>query len=172
MEVLLATLLFILLSPGLIVTIPPGNKGGIFSSEATSNIAVVVHAVLFFIASKLVNTGVWPFSFIKDASDELRKYNYESQGLTPPPRVTIAPLVATVLFIILSPGLLLTLPPDEGGIFMSEDTNPIAVLVHALIYFIALRFWADGLILTLDASGHMKPASAIVDFLNKQFNSI
>ena len=180
MEVLLATLLFILLSPGLIFTIPPG-KGGILSGESTSNIAVLVHACIFFVAQKLTADKVWPFDLLNDAVAELKTLRPDgSIGQ----EVRIAPLVATLLFIVLSPGLLLTLPPDEGALFMSEDTNTIAVLVHGIIYFIALKYWNEGLkdrtkklpngtvVLDLDASGKPQRASAIVAFLNEQLNSI
>ena len=39
-------LLFLLLSPGVILTLPPGSKGVFFSCQ-TSILAAVVHAVLF-----------------------------------------------------------------------------------------------------------------------------
>ena len=170
MDSLIATLLFILLSPGLIITLPPANKGGIFSSEATSNIAVLVHSVLFFVAAKWVNEGVFPFNYLTTAAAEIRgAQDVTAKGRG---RKDVAPLVATLLFIILSPGLLLTLPPDEGGLFMSEDTNPIAVLVHAVIYFIVIKFWNDGLTTKLDASGRPVYNNAIIGFLNEQLNSI
>lgn len=43
-----------------------------------------------------------------------------------------------VLFIILSPGVLLTLPPIGGKIFMSGKTSMTAVLVHAVVFGLAL----------------------------------
>lgn len=45
---------------------------------------------------------------------------------------------ATVLFILLSPGVLLTLPPIGGKIFMSGKTSLMAVLVHAVVFYILL----------------------------------
>jgi hypothetical protein len=47
-------------------------------------------------------------------------------------------LLATVLFVLLSPGVLLTLPPIGGKIFMSGKTSIIAVLVHAVVFYILL----------------------------------
>jgi hypothetical protein len=41
--------------------------------------------------------------------------------------------IAVLLFILLSPGLLLTLPP-VGKIFMSRKTSITAVLVHAVVF--------------------------------------
>ena len=181
MEVLLATLLFILLSPGLIFTIPPG-KGGILSGENTSNVAVLVHAVFFFIAQKMTVNKEWPFDLLNDAVKEIRSSRPDGSTSVTTEDTHIAPLVATFLFIILSPGLILTLPPDEGALFMSEDTNILAILVHGIIYFIALKFWNDGLKVRLkkdgsgeadlDASGKLRPVSDLVKFLNDQFNAV
>ena len=47
-------------------------------------------------------------------------------------------LAATILFILLSPGLLLTLPPVGSKIFMSGKTSTMAVLVHAVVFYILL----------------------------------
>ena len=55
-------------------------------------------------------------------------------------------LLATILFILLSPGLLLTIPPVEGftsaAIFMSSTTSHLAILVHAVLYFTILKLIA------------------------------
>jgi len=47
-------------------------------------------------------------------------------------------LLATILFVVLSPGVLLTLPPIGGKIFMSGKTSLIAVLVHAVVFYVLL----------------------------------
>ncbi len=49
-------------------------------------------------------------------------------------------LAATILFILLSPGVLLTLPPVGSKIFMSGKTSLIAVLVHAVVFYVLLSF--------------------------------
>jgi hypothetical protein len=49
-------------------------------------------------------------------------------------------LVETILFILLSPGLLLTLPPAGKKIFMSSKTTLIAVIVHALIFGLLVSY--------------------------------
>ena len=41
--------------------------------------------------------------------------------------------IAILLFILLSPGLLITLPP-VGKIFMSRKTSLVAVLIHAIVF--------------------------------------
>lgn len=45
---------------------------------------------------------------------------------------------ATVLFVLLSPGVLLTLPPVGSRIFMSGKTSLLAVLVHAVVFYLLL----------------------------------
>ena len=51
-------------------------------------------------------------------------------------------IVPVVLFVLLSPGLLLTLPPLSNGVFNSGQTSVIAILVHAVVFgivYTALR---------------------------------
>jgi hypothetical protein len=42
----------------------------------------------------------------------------------------------TLLFIVLSPGLLLTIPAMGRGLFMSRQTGVAAVLVHAVVFYL------------------------------------
>jgi len=65
----LLTLLFILLQPGLIITIPPKTK--LFMSEDTSALAVFVHAVLFFVCVKFVSLGYFPFNYLNDLETQI-----------------------------------------------------------------------------------------------------
>jgi hypothetical protein len=46
--------------------------------------------------------------------------------------------LAALLFILLSPGVLLTLPAGSKGVFMSGQTSLLAVLVHAVVFYFAL----------------------------------
>jgi hypothetical protein len=39
-----------------------------------------------------------------------------------------------LLFILLSPGMLLTLPPGGKGMFLSCETSVVAVLVHSVVF--------------------------------------
>jgi hypothetical protein len=43
-------------------------------------------------------------------------------------------IVTTVLFLALSPGLLLTLPPGSGGVLKSGQTSISAALTHAVVF--------------------------------------
>ena len=47
---------------------------------------------------------------------------------------------ATVLFILLSPGVLLTLPPIGGKWWMTGKTSLVAVLVHAVVFYVLLSY--------------------------------
>lgn len=49
-------------------------------------------------------------------------------------------LLPTALFVALSPGVLLTLPPGRGPVFASGKTSLIAVFVHAVVFYLALLF--------------------------------
>jgi Protein of unknown function (DUF3339) len=49
-------------------------------------------------------------------------------------------LAAVVLFVLLSPGLLLTLPPVGKKVFMSGQTSVVAILVHAVVFYFALMY--------------------------------
>lgn len=51
-----------------------------------------------------------------------------------------AALLPTLLFVLLSPGVLLTLPPKGKGIWMSGQTSLIAVLVHAVVFAVAFSY--------------------------------
>jgi NADH:ubiquinone oxidoreductase subunit 3 (subunit A) len=49
-------------------------------------------------------------------------------------------LLVAVLFFVLSPGVLLTLPPGSRGIFTSGQTSLAAAAVHALVFMVAVHF--------------------------------
>jgi len=51
-------------------------------------------------------------------------------------------LLATILFVLLSPGVLLTLPAGSRGIIMSGETSLLAVLVHAVLFYFLVPFLA------------------------------
>ena len=66
---LILTLLFILLQPGLIITLPPVDK--LWTSQTTSTLAILVHAAVFFTIAKLVSTNTFPFSLLNDLEDKI-----------------------------------------------------------------------------------------------------
>lgn len=49
-------------------------------------------------------------------------------------------VVPALLFVLLTPGVLLTLPPKNGGIWMSRQTSPMAVGAHTLVFALVFAF--------------------------------
>lgn len=49
-------------------------------------------------------------------------------------------VVPAVLFVLLTPGLLLTIPPKNGGLFMSRQTSPAAVGAHTVVFALLFAF--------------------------------
>lgn len=68
---ILATILFILLSPGMIVTIPPVSK--LWMSEETSNLAIFVHAAAFFTILKMIALNTAGLGWLKKIEEEITK---------------------------------------------------------------------------------------------------
>lgn len=106
--------LFALLSPGLLLELP--DKFGKFSTMQTSRRAVLFHALVFLIAYRLAAQG---------RGIALRKTDL---------------IVPTILFVALSPGILLTIPPGSKGLFLSGQTSMAAIAVHALVFAIVFAF--------------------------------
>lgn len=48
--------------------------------------------------------------------------------------------VPAVLFVLLTPGLLLTIPPKNGGLLISGQTSPMAVGAHTLVFALLFAF--------------------------------
>ena len=49
-------------------------------------------------------------------------------------------IVPVILFVLLSPGLLLTIPPLSRGLLMSGETSALAIIVHAVVFAIVYSF--------------------------------
>ena len=99
-KVLVPTLLFALLSPGLILNLPVGPIQEVLFHA-------LIHILLYWIIAKFII-----------------KVNMTTADL----------IVPTVLFVLLTPGVLLTVPPGSAGVFMSGQTSPMAVGVHSLLF--------------------------------------
>ena len=100
--------LFFVLSPGVLLTTSGRNLK--FMNGKTGQMAVAFHALVFFLVYSLI---------AKMMGLVLTKTDL---------------LVTTSLFIALSPGLLLTIPPKSGGIIGSGETSFEAVLTHAVVF--------------------------------------
>jgi hypothetical protein len=60
-------------------------------------------------------------------------------------------ILLALLFILLSPGVLLTLPPLSRGVFMSGQTSLLAVVVHAVVFCLAYYYLKPLLVTPLEA---------------------
>lgn len=102
--------LFLALSPGILLRTDGSNIA--FRDGLTGRTAVLFHALVFFLVFSLISKAM---GLVLTKTDLL---------------------VTTLLFITLSPGILLTLPPGSKGVFMSGQTGVPAALVHALVFAI------------------------------------
>jgi hypothetical protein len=112
-KVLTPALLFAVLSPGLLLSLPSKR----ISDGMTSVQSVIIHALVLGVVYYL-----------------LAKYAL---------KVTLTQadmIVPVLLFILLSPGMLLTLPPGSAGVFQSFQTSTASVGVHTLVYAIVFAF--------------------------------
>jgi len=100
--------LFLALSPGVLVTTTGTNVK--FMNRQTSQMAVFFHALVFFIVYSLVARIM---GLVLTKTDLL---------------------VTTAMFIALSPGLLLSIPPGSGGIFQSGQTSIESVVTHSIVF--------------------------------------
>jgi hypothetical protein len=100
--------LFLALSPGVLVT--TAGKNVKFMNGKTDQMAMMFHALVFFLVYSLVARAM---GLVLTKTDLL---------------------VTTSLFLALSPGLLLTLPPGSGGVFRSGQTSIPAAVTHAVVF--------------------------------------
>jgi hypothetical protein len=105
-KVLIPAALFIALSPGLLLQLPTKT----FQSGKTSRMSVMFHALVFVVLYSLIAR------FLKIV-------------LTPADLI-----VPAILFMLLSPGMILTLPPGVKGALMSGETGVAPVFVHSLVF--------------------------------------
>lgn len=103
-KVLIPAILFAVLSPGILLSLPSRQ----FMSGKTNFTSVLIHAVvlslLYFVIAKYVV-----------------KVTLTKADL----------MVPAVLFVLLSPGMLVTIPP---GSFRSGVTGPLPVAVHTFVF--------------------------------------
>src|SRR5210317_626894 len=100
--------LFLALSPGVLLT--TNGKKLAFRNGKTNQMAIFFHALVFFLVYSLIARAM---GLVLTKTDLI---------------------VTTVLFLALSPGLLLTLPPGSGGVVRSGQTSLSAVITHAVVF--------------------------------------
>jgi len=104
-KVAIPAALFLALSPGLILKTNGTNIS--FNKIGTDNMSILFHALVFFLVYSLIARTLG----IAITKTDL--------------------LVTTALFIALSPGMLLTIPPGE---FMSGKTSHMAIFAHTVVF--------------------------------------
>jgi hypothetical protein len=107
-KVVIPAALFLALSPGVLLT--TDGKKITFKNGKTNQMAVFFHALVFFLVYSLIAKAM---GLVLTKTDLI---------------------VTTVLFLTLSPGLLLTLPPGSGGVVRSGQTSLSAVITHAMVF--------------------------------------
>ena len=107
-KVSIPALLFLALSPGILLTTNGKSIG--FANGRTDTMFVAFHALVFFLVYSIIA--------------RVMKIALTKTDL----------IVTTALFIALSPGMLLTLPPGSAGIFQSGQTSIPAAFVHAVVF--------------------------------------
>ena len=107
-KVAVPSALFLVLSPGMFLK-TDGTKLS-FKNMSTDRMSVFFHGLVFFLVYSIVARAM---GIVLTKTDLL---------------------VTTVLFMTLSPGMLLTLPPGKGGVFTSGETSQSAVIAHTVVY--------------------------------------
>ena len=107
-KVAIPAALFLALSPGVLLT-TSGRNVRIMNGK-TSQSAVMFHALVFFLVYSLIARTL---GLVLTKTDLL---------------------VTTSLFLILSPGVLLTIPQGNAGLFRSGQTSVPAALTHTVVF--------------------------------------
>jgi len=100
--------LFLTLSPGILLRTNGSQIA--FRDGLTGQTAVLFHALVFFLAFSTISKAL---GLVLTQTDLV---------------------VTTLLFILLSPGILLSIPPGSKGLFMSGQTSVQAALVHTIVF--------------------------------------
>ena len=102
--------LFLALSPGLLLK--TNGKTVSFLNQKTDQMSIYFHALVFFLVYSLIARAM---GLVLTQTDLL---------------------VTTALFVMLSPGLLLTIPAGSEGLLRSGQTSVESVVVHAIVFAI------------------------------------
>ena len=108
-KVLIPAALFVLLSPGMLLQLPDKLT---LRSGSTSQTSVLFHMFVFLIVYSVIARLM---NIVLTRTDLI---------------------VTAALFALLSPGMLLSIPPGSGGLFASGQTSVSSVLVHSLVFAI------------------------------------
>ncbi|XP_021595148.1 uncharacterized protein LOC110602028 [Manihot esculenta] len=116
--VFIAVILFILLTPGLLIQVPGRHRFIEFGNFQTSGVSILVHSILYFALICIFLLAVGVHMYIGSMAD---------WGPV---------LIGVVLFVLLTPGLLFQIPGNSRTLeFGSMKTNGKAIAIHTLIFF-------------------------------------
>ncbi len=107
-KVTIPAALFLALSPGILLRTDGTSIK--LRNGLTGRTAVMFHALVFFLVYSLIAKAM---GLVLSRTDLV---------------------VTTTLFLALSPGMLLTLPPGSKGVFMSGQTSPASALMHTIVF--------------------------------------
>lgn len=128
------TILFIVLSPGLLLEIPGRHHFIEVTTHHTSLAAILVHAIVYLVLNYLIFLAF--LSADRRVGDESRGGFHDLSESTLIKALKYS-LIPTIVFIILSPGLLLTIPGYHHHWieFASFHTTVAAVFIHAAVFY-------------------------------------
>ncbi|XP_013595548.1 uncharacterized protein LOC106376968 [Brassica napus] len=119
--VFVAVALFVLLTPGVLIQIPGKNRVVEFGTFQTSGLSVIVHTLIYFTLVCILLLAI-----------QIHICYFYTTTMTDWAPV----IVGVILFVILSPGLLFSLPGNNRAVdFGNLKTNGKAIAVHTLIFF-------------------------------------
>lgn len=120
LNILSYSLLFMILQPGFLINFNPGNKG-YFLSEQTSYRSIIIHAFILAFTLVLLN-GRNNKNNIINQVDKINRIDDKD----------IIPIITIILFVLLSPGLILTIP--SKNMFFTLETNYTSIITHTVIF--------------------------------------
>ncbi|XP_022751852.1 uncharacterized protein LOC111300485 [Durio zibethinus] len=123
--VFVAVVLFILLTPGLLIQVPGKSRYIEFGNFQTSGVSILVHSIIYFalICIFLLAVGV-------HISNLFKSRNFLVMADWAPV------VIGVVLFVLLSPGLLFSFPRNSKQLeFGSMKTNGKAIAIHTVLFF-------------------------------------
>ncbi|KAJ8750350.1 hypothetical protein K2173_014265 [Erythroxylum novogranatense] len=132
--VFVAVMLFLLLTPGLLVQVPGRHRFVEFGNFQTSGVSILVHSILYFalMCIFLLAVGVHILTF----TPEQQKSIFHTLSAKRIMADWGPVLIGLVLFVLLTPGLLFQIPGNNRTVdFGSFKTNGKAIAVHTLIFF-------------------------------------
>ncbi|XP_034907223.1 uncharacterized protein [Populus alba] len=119
--VFMAVVLFILLTPGLLFQVPGRHRCVEFGNFQTSGASIMAHTLLYFALICVFLLAVKVHLYLV----------FEKKMADWGPVV-----IAVVLFVLLSPGLLFQFPGRRRVFeFGNMQTSGIAIMVHTIIFF-------------------------------------